>query len=481
MEVACSVSRCPFDPDTLAWDTVVMGTLSVLLPDESIASVDDYLAGGGGEGLRAARALGPEGTIEEIIASGLRGRGGAGFPTGAKWASVCAASGGTHYAVANGAEGEPATFKDRTLMRRDPYRVVEGLAIAAFCVGAPAAYIGVKRSFTAEIEGLGRAAVELGELGLLGDLAITIVEGPDEYLFGEEKALLEVIEGRDPLPRLLPPYQHGLFATVSMGWEAGASGGVGGASNPTLVNNVETLAAASHILARGASWYRSMGTAASPGTVIATVVGDVRMPGVHEVELGTPFAELVELCGGPQPARTLKAAFSGVSNPVLPAREFDVLLSYEAFEARGTGLGAAGFAVYDDTADMVIVAAELTRFLAVESCGQCPPCKRGSMGLAELLTAMAHGSASESQLASIEELLRTVTDANRCYLGTEVQRLVSSVLRLFPEDVAAHLEGRPPPERDVLVPKIVDISPEGIVIYDEHHRLKLPDWTYATG
>ncbi len=456
-----------------------MGALNVLLRAEPIGTVDDYLADGGGEGLRAAHALGPEGTIEEVIASGLRGRGGAGFPTGAKWASVRAATGGKHFAVANGAEGEPSTFKDRSLMRLDPYRVIEGLAIAAFCVDASAAYIGAKQSFTVELARLRRAAVELGELGLLGDLAITIVEGPDEYLFGEEKALLEVIEGRDPLPRMLPPYQHGLFATVSMGWEAGASGGVVGTSNPTLANNVETLAAATHILARGASWYRSMGTIASPGTVIATVVGDVRVPGVHEVELGTPFAELVELCGGPQPGRTLKAAFSGVSNPVLRAQDFDVPLSYEGFETRGTGLGAAGFAVYDDTADMVVVAAELTRFLAVESCGQCPPCKRGSMGLAELLTAMTHGSASDSQLASIEELLRTVTDSNRCYLGTEVQRLVSSVLRLFPEDVAAHLEGRPPPERDVLVPKIIDMSPDGIVMFDERHRLKLPDWTYA--
>ena len=176
-----------------------------------------------------------------------------------------AAGGGTHYAVANGAEGEPATFKDRTLMRADPYRIIEGLAIAAFCVDAPAAYIGVKRSFGTEVANLRRATVELGEAGLLGELAISIVEGPDEYLFGEEKALLEVIEGRDPLPRLLPPWQHGLFATVTMGWEAGTPAGAGQASNPTLVNNVETLAAAAHILARGATWYRSFGTPDSAG------------------------------------------------------------------------------------------------------------------------------------------------------------------------------------------------------------------------
>jgi len=455
-----------------------MGKVSVVLPATQITTIDDYLEAGGGEALRAARSLGPEATIEEITASGLRGRGGAGFPTGAKWASVRAA-GGTHYAVANGAEGEPATFKDRTLMRRDPYRIVEGLAIAAFCVDAQMAFVGVKRSFGVEVANLRRAALELGGAGLLGDLSISIVEGPDEYLFGEEKALLEVIEGRDPLPRLLPPWQHGLFATVTMGWEAGTPAGRGQASNPTLVNNVETLASAAHVLARGATWYRSLGTADSAGTAIVTIVGDVRVPGVHEVELGTTLAEVISWCGGAEPNRTLKAAFSGVSNPVVAARSFDIPLTYEAFEGLGSGLGAAGFVVYDDTADMVAVAAELTRFLAVESCGQCPPCKRGSMELTEVLTRIAHGGGADADLATIESLLATVTDSNRCYLGTEVQRLVSSVLREFPDDVAAHLEGRPPMERDVVVPKIVEIDPDGAVVYDERHRLKLPDWTYA--
>jgi NADH:ubiquinone oxidoreductase subunit F (NADH-binding) len=456
-----------------------MSDVSVLLPATPITTIDGFLAAGGGEGLRAARTLGPEATIEEITASGLRGRGGAGFPTGSKWASIRAAGGGTHYAVANGAEGEPATFKDRTLMRADPYRIVEGLAIAAFAVDAPAAYIGVKRSFAGEVADLRRAAVELGEAGLLGDLVVTIVEGPDEYLFGEEKALLEVIEGRDPLPRLLPPWQHGLFATVTMGWEAGTPAAAGQTSNPTLVNNVETLAAAAHVLARGATWYRSMGTADSAGTVIVTIVGDVRVPGVHEVELGTPLAEVIDRCGGAEPNRTLKAAFSGVSNPVLPAQAFDIPLSYESFEQLDNGLGAAGFVVYDDTADMVAVAAELTRFLAVESCGQCPPCKRGSMELTEILTRIAVGGGSDSDLGRIEALLASVTDANRCYLGTEVQRLVSSVLREFPEDFADHLEGRRILARDVVVPKVVEIDVDGAVVYDERHRLKLPDWTYA--
>ena len=259
---------------------------------------------------------------------------------------------------------------------------------------------------------------------MLGDLAISIVEGPDEYLFGEEKALLEVIEGRDPLPRLLPPWQHGLFATVTMGWEAGTPAGPGQASNPTLVNNVETLAAAAHILARGATWYRSFGTAGLGRD------GDRhdrrRRPRPRRPRGRARHAALRghRRCGGAEPNRTLKAAFSGVSNPVLPASDFDIPLTYEAFEQRGSGLGAAGFAVYDDTADMVTVAAELTRFLAVESCGQCPPCKRGSMELTEILTRIAHGGGRDGDLAEIEALLGSVTDSNRCYLGTEVQRLV---------------------------------------------------------
>lgn len=454
-----------------------------LLPAEPIESVDAYLAAGGGAGLAAARTLGPDGTLDEVLAAGLRGRGGAGFPAGTKWRSVRMAAGtGPRYVVANGAEGEPATFKDRVLLRRDPYRVLEGAAIAALAIGATEIYAATKRTYAREAAALRRAALELGDAGLLGGLTITIVEGPDEYLFGEEKALLEVIEGRDPLPRLLPPYQHGLFATVPAGgWEAEAAAIRGqGDSNPTLVNNVETLATAAHILAKGADWFRSMGTAESPGTVLATVVGDIRHAGVHEVELGTPFAELLERCGGPLPGRRFKAAFSGVSNAVLRAEDFDVPMSYEGFAARGSGLGAAGFAVYDDTADLLSVARELSRFLAVESCGQCPPCKLGCMEMTERLLAIEEGRGVDADLGVIHASLRTVTDANRCYLGAEEQVMVASVLRAFPEDVAAHLEGTAAkPTRQMLVPLIKDITDDGVVTYDERHAFKLPDWTFA--
>ena len=453
------------------------GAVVFLLPDVPIVDIDGYVAAGGGVGLEAARELGADATIEEIRASGLRGRGGAGFPTATKWNSVRRAGGGRRYVVANGAEGEPATFKDRLLMRRDPYRVIEGAAIAASAVGADAIYVATKASFTTEVTALRRAALELSQAGLLGDLSISIVEGPDEYLYGEEKALLEVIEGRDPLPRLLPPYQQGLFATVPIGWDGAGAEGATWESNPTVVNNVETLATATHILARGASWYRTLGTPASPGTLLVTIVGDVQTPQVVEVEMGTPFAEVLARCGGPRDGRTLVAAFSGVSNPVLTARDFDVPLTYEDVAARGSGLGAAGFVVYDDETDMVSVARELSRFLAVESCGQCPSCKLGSMAITEALLAIEQGGGSDRDLDVVNARLHTVTDANRCYLGTEEQNVVSSILRAFPDAFAARLEGTAGPLRPVAVPLVKDIV-DGVVTYDDRHLRKQPDWTY---
>jgi NADH:ubiquinone oxidoreductase subunit F (NADH-binding) len=329
-----------------------------------------------------------------------------------------------------------------------------------------------------ESAALRRAAVELGRSGLLPDLEVVIVEGPDEYLFGEEKALLEVIEGREPLPRLLPPWQHGLFATAPAGgWEGEVITGRGD-SNPTVVNNVETMATAAHVLARGADWFRSMGTPQSPGTILATVVGDVVRPGVFEVELGTPLAELLALAGGPPPGREWRAALSGVANAVLPVSDFDVPLTYEDLAARGSGLGAAGFVLYDDRTDMLSVARELSRFLAVESCGQCPPCKDGCMQITERLLAIELGSGNDSDLGEVQAWLRRVTDANRCYLGTQEQVVVSSILRRFPEDVAAHLEGTAPPLRPVLVPLVKDITDDGTVIYDERHARKRPDWSF---
>ncbi|HEX9993942.1 MAG TPA: NADH-ubiquinone oxidoreductase-F iron-sulfur binding region domain-containing protein [Acidimicrobiales bacterium] len=411
-----------------------------------MTSVTDYVEQrGGGRGLARARALGPGGTIQEVALSGLRGRGGAGFPTGRKWRSIRdgAGAGVPRYVVANGAEGEPGTWKDRAILRSDPYQVVEGVAIAALAVGAERAYLAVKERFVDERDALARALAEMAAAGLAGDVPIDLVAGPQAYLFGEETGLLEVIEGNAALPRLYPPYQHGLFATAA------------GTPNPTLVNNVETLAMAAHVLANGPEWHRSAGTEESPGIVVCTVSGDVVAPAVAEVALGTPLGQVIdEVGGGVAPGRSVKAVLSGVSNPVLRGDQLDVPVSYEGMAAAGTGLGSCGFVAFDDTASMVEVAVLASRFLADESCGQCPPCKLGTAAITGLLERVAAGAADEATFEQLHRWLVQVTDGNRCYLPVEEQRLVSSLLQTFPEDFVVGLEGRPVPWRGLTWPDL---------------------------
>ena len=457
---------------------------NLLLPTAGHSSLDEYLSAGGGLALPAARARGGHWVLDQLDTAGLRGRGGAGFPAAQKWRSVIAggAALGDRYVVANGAEGEPGTFKDRMLMRTNPYLVIEGLSVAAHTVGARETFLAVKASFTTEIAALERALREMADAGLIADSPITLVSGPEEYLFGEEKALLEVIEGNDPLPRWLPPYLHGLFATTPQeGWSAGVDHadevGVVGA-NPTLVSNVETLANVALILTRGAEWYRSIGTAETTGPLICTVVGDVAHAGVGEIEPGTRLGEVVDrLGGGPRPGRTIKAVLSGVANPVMTARALEAPVSYEGLAAAGGGLGSAGFVVYDDTRSMLEVARMVSRFLYVESCGQCRACKQGCGEVTRHLETLAEGNGDVTDIDVIGRRLRNVTDQNRCYLGQEEQIVISSLLREFPEDFVAgieHDESRP----RLPVPKIVDLR-DGIATFDPMTDRKLPDWTYA--
>jgi NADH:ubiquinone oxidoreductase subunit F (NADH-binding) len=453
-----------------------------LLPPEPITSLDAYLATDvGGLGIERAQQIGPSATIETVLASGLRGRGGGGFPTGRKWAGIASQAGTRRYVVCNGAEGEPGTFKDRALLRADPYQLVEGMIIAAFAVDAAEAFIALKGSFEREIELVTTAVTEFQTSGICTDCKVTIVAGPDEYLFGEEKAMLEVIEGKPPLPRWFPPHEHGLFATApQLGWEATPRSGGRGGPNPTLVNNVETLANVPHILARGPDWLRSMGTAESPGMAVATVIGDVVAPDVGEVELGTPLRAVIDSVGsGLRRGRSVKAVFSGAANPVVTADDLDVPMSYEGFTAIGSGMGAAGFIVYDDTACMVDAAYRLSRFLSIESCGQCPPCKIGSGEITRHLEDIETGAGSDESIRWIGHWLDQVTDGSRCYLATEEQKMVSSVMRAFPEEFATHVElGRCPTRRVLPVPKLVDLA-DGIATYDESFWRKRPDWTFA--
>jgi NADH:ubiquinone oxidoreductase subunit F (NADH-binding) len=309
------------------------------------------------------------------------------------------------------------------------------------------------------------------------------VRGPDEYLYGEEKALLEVIEGGEPLPRLFPPYEHGLFATAPQtGWEpkAGEPGHPEPhESNPTLVNNVETLSNVAHILANGAGWFRSTGTQESPGTLICTVVGDVRHAGVAEMAMGTTLRDVLNgIGGGTDGGRQIQAVFSGVANAVITPDQLDVPLSYEGLASIGSGIGSGGFIVVDDTACMIDVAYEMSRFLAVESCGQCPPCKTGSSEITDRLLRLRDGQATSQEVGEIAGWLDRVTDSNRCYLAVEEQVVVRSILRAFSEEVMLHLDGngcgRAP---RFMTPLLLDIV-EGRAVIDERHRRKRLDWTY---
>ncbi|MFQ5948028.1 MAG: NADH-ubiquinone oxidoreductase-F iron-sulfur binding region domain-containing protein [Acidimicrobiia bacterium] len=427
-----------------------------LLPSQPVASVAEHSAMGGGEALRWALRVGPEAVAAEIRAAGLRGRGGAGFPTGIKWQGLQRESAPVKYFACNAAEGEPGTFKDRALMRANPYQLVEGVAIAAFAVDAAEAYIGVKVRFEQELSALERAIAEMAAADLLGPTPITISTGPDDYLFGEEKGLLEVIDGRDPLPTLYPPYIRGLFADEE-------------SSNPTVVNNVETLSHVPHILRNGAEWFRSHGTEDSPGTMVFTISGDVRRETVTELPMGTPLAVLLYGFGeGLAAGRRPKAVISGVANAPLPPSLIETPMDFGSMQAVGTGLGSGGFMVYDDTACMVRVAAVLSKFNWVESCGQCPPCKLGTEALTARFEAIDAGRATAQDLEEAVAWTSQVTDANRCGLGQGERNLATGMLEAFWDEFAAHLDGGCPSDRRIRLPKLIDYDPEaGRFTYDE--------------
>jgi NADH:ubiquinone oxidoreductase subunit F (NADH-binding) len=439
-----------------------------LLPAEPLADLDAYLATDvGGLGLARAVELGPDATIDVVRRAGLRGRGGGGFPTGRKWAGVAAAGPGRHFVVCNAAEGEPSTFKDRALLRANPYQMLEGLLVGALAVGADAVYVALKASFERELARVTDAAAEMQDAGICADCEITVVAGPDDYLYGEEKAMLEVIEGRAPLPRLFPPYEHGLFATdIVTGWEPGAgrASSRAGAANPTLVNNVETLSNVPHVLARGAEWFRSRGTESSPGTLVCTVVGDVVAPDVGEVELGTPLGAVIDAVGsGPMPGRTIKAVLPGVAAPIVT--DLGVPVSYEGFEAAGSAMGAGGYQVVDDTACMVRVALETSRFLATESCGQCPPCKLGSTAITDHLERIERGTGTTADVDAIGHWLGRVSDGNRCYLAVQERLVVGSIVETFPEEFDEHLvHAHCPRPRPMPVPRLRDLE-HGVATY----------------
>ncbi|HMG25938.1 MAG TPA: NADH-ubiquinone oxidoreductase-F iron-sulfur binding region domain-containing protein [Acidimicrobiia bacterium] len=462
-----------------------MAFIPRVLPPDPVRTLADYEKAGGGTGLEAAVRLGPAGVIDEIAASGLRGRGGAGFPTGRKWGAVAAYASPVELTtvVVNAAEGEPGSFKDHAIMRADPYRVLEGALIAAFAVTADTVIVAVKETFTREAERLRAAIEEIHGCSWATDVEMRVFEGPPEYLYGEETGLLEAIDGRGPFPRVAPPYRHGAEelgddpAPSAAQVEMAAPDDLSDAP-PTLANNVETLANVPRIIAWGADWFRSVGTDESPGSIVCTISGRTQRHGVAEVPMGTPLREVIEqIGGGAQPGRRHIAAMSGVANALIVADDFDTPVSYEAMRALGTGLGTGGFILFDDTTDFVAVAAGVSRFLGVESCGQCVPCKEQGLEIAAILERMCRDEANDADLAELDKRIGTVADSARCNLALQHQLVVGDIRRLFPGEAAAHTHAAVRPVEPELIAAIVDIE-DGQAVLDERQREKQPDWSY---
>ena len=441
-----------------------------LLAPRPYSSLAEYRSATGDDAVVLARAATPAALLAAVAESGLRGRGGAGFPAGTKWKSIAAHPCPVRTVVCNAAEGEPGTFKDRWLIRHNPYAVLEGVLIAAHAAGARSAYVALKASFAREIARLTEALAELQAAGALGEVRVSLVRGPEEYLFGEEKALLEVIEGNDPLPRTAdePPYERGLFATP-------------GSPNPALVSNVETLAHVPSIVRHGAASFREVGTHDTPGTLLFTVSGDVCRPGVYERPAGITLRELFhEVAGGPREGRKLKAALSGVSVAPIAAERFDTPADFGSLALIGSGLGSAGFIVYDDAASMPRVAQMAARFLFVESCNQCSACKHGLRTASTALDALFDAQHSRSDLlARARYGALSAPQGNRCYLPAEGAAVIPGLLSRFAAEFEQQLREPGRVSQALPVPKIADWDEVAqAFVLDERQQRKRPDWTY---
>ncbi len=472
--------------------------VSRVLPAVPYETLAEYVSAvGGGDGLRDARLVQREVVIEELEASGLRGRGGAGFPTGTKWRTVVSFESAdlSTSMVVNAAEGEPGTWKDRAILLANPYAVLEGALIAARVVGARTITIATKRRFGEVVTRLHSAIDEVRAAGWLDDpdvgtIEVTVFEGPEEYLFGEETALLEVLDGRQPFPRIAPPWRRGVVEVVrgdhdvesGSGLSADVQFAVQSSDNeppPVLVNNVETIANVAAIIAKGAEWFRSVGTAESPGTIVCTITGAVRKPSVIEAPMGTPLRRVIdEASGGVGLDRSLQCVLMGVSNAILTPDELDLPISYEAMRQRGSGLGSASFIVVDDSTHPAALAAGVSRFLAVESCGQCTACKQDGLRISDMLAEIVDGRGGAPDLHTIELRLATVADGARCSLATQHQVVVGSIVETFSAALHEQAQINSAPVAHYLVAELTALS-GGIATIDETFAAKQPDWTHG--
>lgn len=399
------------------------------------ATLDGYRRTGGYQGLiRAVTAMTPAQVIELVTESRLAGRGGAGFPTGVKWRAVAEAANGPKSVVCNADEGEPGCFKDRALMDHDPFAVIEGMTIAAYATGAQRGFLYLRYEYPETFDRLAAAITAAQEAGLLGEgilggdfsFRIHLRRGAGAYICGEEGALLNSLEGKHPFPRNRPPYP------VTHGYE----------NLPTAVNNVETLAAAAQILRKGAAWYRGLGLGDHAGTKVISLSGDVQRPGNYEVPFGLPAKTLLyEWAGGPLPGRTLQAvSMAGISGGFLAGDALERLTLDEASaRSHGSMLGAAGMMAFDNSRDMVAIAQEGMAFFAHESCGKCFPCRIGTQRLWERLAGVAGPRQVDLWSEEVHDIGRVMKSISACGLGMAAPLLAESLVRHFPDQVAAHV------------------------------------------
>jgi NADH:ubiquinone oxidoreductase subunit F (NADH-binding) len=326
-------------------------------------------------------------------------------------------------------------------------------------------------------------------VGWLDGIDIQVFEGPNEYLYGEETAMLEAIDGRPPFPRIAPPYRRGVHEIVdrAVGVDSSSASAAlvelagpsrNAVGSPALVNNVETLANVPAIMVEGPEWFRSVGTRESPGSLVCTVTGATRRHGVGEVPMGTPLREVLRLiAGGPNSGRVIKAVMGGAATPLLTADQLDTPVSIEGMQSVGGRLGCGGFIVFDDRSDMAAVAEGVARFLSIESCGLCVPCKEDGMTLADLFGRVRRSQANDSDLVAIKDRLRTVTNGARCDLASQYQLVLQSILDEFADEIDAHLHGSATAAAPELIASVVDIDGP-VAVLDESHRRKQPDWTF---
>ncbi|HEX9123690.1 MAG TPA: NADH-quinone oxidoreductase subunit NuoF [Actinomycetota bacterium] len=429
--------------------------------------MDRYLETGGYRGLRKALKMTPAEVIEEVKASGLRGRGGAGFPTGVKWSFVPQDTGKPTYLVVNFDESEPGTFNNRELVERDPHQFLEGAIIAAYAVQSHTAFIYCRGEFVWPGMILERIVAEAYDEGFLGkdilgtgyDLDVVIHRGAGAYICGEETALLSSLEGYRGQPRLRPPFPavEGLYAS------------------PTLINNVETLANVPHVLEKGADWFKGFGSEKSPGTKIFSVSGKVERPGNYEAPLGTTAREVIEeLAGGVPGGKRLKAwTPGGSSTPFLTDQHLDVHLDFEEVQAAGSLLGTGAIMVCDETDCMVEVTRRLTQFYAHESCGKCTPCREGTWWGVRVLGRIEAGYGRQEDLKLLDDLGKNMLFKAFCALADGAVSPIASSLKFFHDEYERHIGER----RCPVTGKSPGISSEmGKERTDVPHAAEEPEW-----